>query len=69
MHTGFHGLAWRPVFSALLLSSAVFIYFTQGSGSLAFITALAGIIPHVEQLAALANLTPASRRDAGTSPQ
>ncbi len=69
VHTGFHGLAWRPVFSALLLSSAVFIYFTQGSGSLAFITALAGIIPHVEQLAALANLTPASRRDAGTSPQ
>ena len=67
-HTGFHGLAWRPVFSVLLLSSAVFIYFTQGSGSLAFITALAGIVPHLEHLAALANLTPATRREAETTP-
>jgi hypothetical protein len=55
---GFHGLAWRPIFSLLLLTSAVFIYFTQGSGSLAFVTALAGIVPHLEHLAALANLTP-----------
>jgi hypothetical protein len=68
-HTGFHGLAWRPVFSVLLLTSAVFIYFTQGSGSLAFITAIAGIVPHLEHLAAVVNLTPANRRDPeGTPP-
>jgi hypothetical protein len=58
---GFHGLAWRPVFSVLLLAGAVFIYFTQGSGSLAFVTALVGIIPHLEQLATLLNLPPASK--------
>jgi hypothetical protein len=67
-HAGFHGLAWRPVFSVLLLASAVFIYFTQGSGSLAFITALAGIIPHLDRIAALANLTPASTRDTEATP-
>lgn len=63
VHTGFHGLAWRPVFSVLLLASSVFIYLTQGSGSLAFITGLAGIIPHLEYIATLANLTPVNRRD------
>jgi hypothetical protein len=68
VHTGFHGLAWRPLFSLLLLASAVFIYFTQGSGSLAFITALAGIIPHVEHIAALANLTPGSSQVPTDSP-
>ena len=67
-HAGFHGLAWRPVFSFLLLASSIFIYFTQGSGSLAFITALAGIIPHLEQITALLHLTPASKRDAEPPP-
>jgi len=63
---GFHGLAWRPVFSVLLLTSAVFIYFTQGSGSLAFVTAVAGIIPHLEQFATLAHLTPANGRESSS---
>jgi hypothetical protein len=67
VHTGFHGLAWRPVFSLLLLGGAVFIYFTQGSGSLAFITALAGLIPQLEHLAALANLTPGTSQAARDS--
>ena len=67
-HTSFHGLAWRPVFSVLLLASAVFIFLTQGSGSLAFITALAGIIPQLEHLAALTNLTPTSKPDADPPP-
>jgi hypothetical protein len=67
-HIGFHGLAWRPVFSVLLLASAVFIYLTQGSGSLAFITALAGIIPQLEHIAALTNLTPASKPDSEPTP-
>src|SRR5579871_957828 len=66
-HGGFHGLAWRPVFSVLLLTSATFIYFTQGSGSLAFITGLAAIVPHLEHLAAVASLTPANPTSAAPS--
>ena len=67
-HHGFHGLAWRPVFSVLLLASAVFIYCTQANGSIAFITALASIIPNLEHLTSLLNLTPASPHDAAVTP-
>jgi hypothetical protein len=38
-------LSWRLVLSVALLAAAVFIYFTQESGSMAFLTGLTAILP------------------------